>query len=321
MATFNTNQARQLYVAKEVKDDAASVLGTSRGSGAIAVIAPENGDTPYISYMGKGGALRTDLIENVAYATLTKATDASQKRFLKQVTIKLDEDINVDAEGNVAPIAGQDYLVRILIRQAFGMSDEDKYFKHGCVHATKGMTAETFYQKLADSIKLNLKRDSEINKWFEVTSSAAGVVITEVKQDWVRGTKALVPVYFEVYPTTITVDGDEVIWGVATKADSTEFVNNAEAIADLEYFCAGEKGDIYRNVGWPNVISTKYMIDPDNLPAAGFDIIDIHFAYQGTCEDIQKSEKDLTIVGETSVIASVKTALTAAGITVNEKTA
>ena len=54
----------------------------------------------------------------------------------------------------------------------------------------------------------------------------------------------------------------------------------------------GERGDQYRNIGWPNSIHTEYLVDVSQ----NYNAIDIHYAYQGTCEDIQKSEKHLTII-------------------------
>ena len=68
----------------------------------------------------------------------------------------------------------------------------------------------------------------------------------------------------------------------------------------------GERGDQYRNVGWPNAITTKYFVVPTNE----YYCLDIHYAYQGTCEDIQKSEKTLTILSTTkSVIDGIITAM------------
>ena len=54
----------------------------------------------------------------------------------------------------------------------------------------------------------------------------------------------------------------------------------------------GERGDVYRMVGFPNVIRTKYLVNPDSK----YNVIDIHYAYVGPNESVQKSEKDITIV-------------------------
>lgn len=63
-------------------------------------------------------------------------------------------------------------------------------------------------------------------------------------------------------------------------------------MADLEYFGAGERGDIYRNVGFPNVINTTYLVDS----AKKYNTLDLHYFYAGANEAVQKSEKDITLV-------------------------
>ena len=54
----------------------------------------------------------------------------------------------------------------------------------------------------------------------------------------------------------------------------------------------GERGDQYRNMGWPNVIPTKYLVDPSKE----YDVLNIHYFYQGDGISVQKSEKDIQIV-------------------------
>ena len=80
----------------------------------------------------------------------------------------------------------------------------------------------------------------------------------------------------------------------------------------------GERGDIYRNVGWPNSIPTKYVLDGND--ANGYDVLDIHYYYEGGGENPQKSEKDITIVAKAALIGSATAGLIKAlkdkGITV-----
>ena len=297
--TFSTNQVRHLYV---VKGTQASV-GTADTAGKLAVKADSAKSHLYFEYKSPGGLVRSDLID-IKNIIAAKATDAaSLRRELGQVKVTLDSAVN----GGL-PVAGQDYLLRVAIRQFAGMSDEDQYFKHGLVRATAGMTAEQFYTKLKDSLVMNFSR--EASKLFEFTSDATGVVITEVPQEWKRGVLAQVPVYFDVHPTTILVGGVDEIWGVATPKHSGVFVGNGKNIADLEYFCMGERGDQYRNIGWPNVIETTYLVDP----AAEYSVLDIHYAYVGSNEGVQKSERDITLVGSKADINTVIRAInTAAG--------
>lgn len=306
MAVFSTNQVRQLYVATELKEDAAHVLATDQ-AGAIALKTDNAKSHMYFEYKGAGGLTRSDLIsiENVLYAKATPASALSRK--LKKVTVTLDQTVN---DGN--PIAGQDYILRIVFRQYLGMSDEDQYQKYGMVHAYAGMTSSDFYKTLAISLAKNFSRElvplvkfkvgnTEVTpntKLADIVGNAGSLVIEEVEQPWTLGTQEQVPVYFEVYPTTVTFNSDERIWGETEKEDSNATVKDGHIIADLEYFCMGERADQYRNIGWPNSIPTKYLVDPTKE----YHVLDLHYAYVGSNESVQKSEKDITIVSTDKVV-------------------
>lgn len=121
---------------------------------------------------------------------------------------------------------------------------------------------------------------------------ASGLIVEEAPQEWILGTFPQVPVNFTLMPDSIVVNGDNRIWGLVEKQASTNSIPDGHKIADLEYFCMGERGDVYRMMGFPNVIRTKYLVDPD----LKYNTIDIHYAYVGPNEAVQKSEKDITIV-------------------------
>lgn len=75
----------------------------------------------------------------------------------------------------------------------------------------------------------------------------------------------------------------------------------------------GERGDQYRNIGWPNVIETTYLVDP----ADEYSVLDIHYAYVGSNEGVQKSERDITLVGSKADIKTIIGAInTAAGTSI-----
>lgn len=306
MATFSVNQARQLYVATSVKSP--HVLPAD-AAGSIALKNDTAKTHLYFEYKGADNLMRSDLIniKNILYA---KATDASKMaQELKAVTVTLDSAVN---GGN--PVAGQDYILRIAFRQYVGLSDADQYFKYGMVHAYTGMTASNFYKKLALSLVKNFSREATelvkftlteeedgedtavpvtaTTKESDLTGTYKALVIDEVAQDWVLGKKEQTPVYFEVQPTTITFEGDELIWGKVEDTEPSGTINNGQKIADLEYFCMGERGDVYRGAGYPNNIVTKYLVDPSKA----YHTFDIHYAYVGSNEAVQKSEKDITIV-------------------------
>lgn len=301
MATFSVNQVRQLYVATSLKTP--HVLA-SDAAGSIAVKNDTVKSHLYFEYKGADNLMRSDLIDtkNILYAKATDATAMAHS--LKSVTIALDSNVN-----GGAPVAGQDYILRIAFKQYVGMSDEDQYFKYGMVHAYAGMSASEFYKVLAVSlaknfsreivplIKIEIKTASATTEVTPTTKVAAlkdtytGVVVTEVEQPWRLGVMAQTPVYFTVQSVPVTVNGDERHWATLTESTSGS-IGNGKTIADLEYFCMGERGDQYRQIGWPNNIQTTYLVDPTKT----YCVFDIHYAYVGSNESVQKSEKTITIV-------------------------
>lgn len=302
MATFSTNQVRQLYVAKILKT---SHVLASDDAGSIAVKSDTAKNHLYFEYKGADNLMRSDLIDikNLLYVKATDADDMAHE--LRAVTVTLDSEVNA------APVAGQDYILRIAFKQYVGMSDEDQYFKYGMVHAYAGMTASDFYKKLALSLAKNFSREivplvkfiltdsgdkavpvDATTKESSLTGTYKALVIDEVEQPWRLGTMEQTPVYFEVQPVPITVNGDERIWGKVEETDPAGTIANGKKIADLEYFCMGERGDMYRGVGYPNNIPTTYLVDP----TVKYNVIDIHYAYVGSNESVQKSEKTITLV-------------------------
>lgn len=321
---YSVNQVRQLYVATALK--APHVLA-SNTAGSIAVKNDTAKSHLYFEYKGADNLMRSDLIDikNILHAKATNASAMAHK--LKSVTMTLDSNVN-----GGAPVAGQDYILRIAFRQYVGMSEEDQYFKYGVVHAYAGMNADEFYKVLALSIAKNFSREVVPLIKIEVHSAATkskggfdsngymvvtpttkdngksnttnpyyatdtlvtdidSIRITEVEQPWRLGVMAQTPVYFTVQSVPVTVNGDERHWATLTEGTSGS-IGNGKTIADLEYFCMGERGDIYRQVGWPHNIPTTYLVDPSKE----YHVFDIHYAYVGSNESVQKSEKTITIV-------------------------
>lgn len=322
MGNFSVNQVRQLYVVTAVQGTANKtdgVVSATANAGTIALKTDKEGKNLYFQYKGADNLMRSDLInkDNILYAKAISAEAATQKYALKKAVVKLDTNVN---GGN--PIGGQDYILRICINPYIGMSDEEPYFKYGAVHAMRGMTTGKFYEKLAASLYKNFSRELAPMLTFSINGKvvgrvktdpatgvetlidtdgvtitvadeyADGVTITEVEQEWTLGIKEQSHVNFTVIPTTVTYDGDEVNWGTVTVSNSTTVRNNGRMIADLEYFCMGERGDQYKNVGWPNSIPTKYLVDS----STAYNVLEIHYAYVGPNEGPQRSEKDITIV-------------------------
>lgn len=299
MANFSVNQFRHLYVVKNLLDKEASATN----EGDIVPGLTSDNKKMYFTYKGKGGIVRTDLIDmaNILWATSKTSMPGRYARTL-----------SVEFKSGSAPVAGQMYILKIKYNQFIGMSDEDNYFEYGEVRATNGMSASDFWVKMALSlakntakqkmVKVYMSDDTEVlptMKEADLSGTYTGIYIMEIEQPWVLGTRSSDPVVFDVFCTPVIENGeDDVLWAEITDTTATngDVIGNGKTIADLEYFCMGERGDIYRNVGWPNTIRTEYMVDPTKM----YDVFTIHYAYVGPNEGPQKSERDLVLVVEHS---------------------
>lgn len=352
-AVFSVNQVHQLYVAKGYSHVMSEVEAQECRIGAIKTTGNcLNNKEVIFFYRGADGLLRSDRIQarNINYVKLIEP--AKMRVPLKVVEVTLDSNIN-----SGAPVAGQDYVLRINFRQFYGMSDEDQYIKDAVVHATTGMTASDFYKKMVKSLSLTFSREvgatNASNPYLEFgvydstsssvknaaaviadlkkevssqTITATKIVITEKIQDYTRGLQSQERVYFDIIPTTIFTGSDDVIWGEATDAtpptivedaDSesdtyqqmipnsslvagTNAIGNGPKLADLEYFCMGERGDQYRMAGWPNYIPTKYFVDPTQE----YYVVEIHYGFTDTGVNSYRSEKDITVISTNKAVAT-----------------
>ena len=322
MAVFSTNQVRQLYVVDNVVSSE-SALAT-----AGDVFAKKSGDDIYFKYVGAlGDTMRTDIINQKQLIYTSVATSDKLAYKLKGQKITLNPNVN-----GGKPIEGRDYLLRVLFSEYIGISPVDKTLKYGTVHITPGMTASDFYAEMAYSLMQSQKKEPNLIMYVAVIVSGTfegnvisdtdtlqdvkdmgtieGIVIFEAGQPWHLGVMPQGVIKIDAQVTRITYNGDDsIFWGVVEDATmpSSYVLPEGQKIADLEYFCMGERGDQYRNAGWPNVIPTKYLVDP----TAEYDLYTIHYAYVGEGTHQEKSEKDIQFAVLKSASSAFKTKLNA----------
>ena len=322
MAVFSTNQVRQLYVVDNVVSSE-SALAT-----AGDIFAKKSGDDIYFKYVGAlGDTMRTDIVNQKQLIYTSVATSDKLAYKLKGQKITLNPNVN-----GGKPIEGRDYLLRVLFSEYIGISPVDKTLKYGTVHITPGMTASDFYAEMAYSLMQSQKKEPNpimnvaviVSGTFEGNEildtdtlqdvkdigTIEGIVIYEAGQPWHLGVMPQGVIKIDAQVTRITYNGDDTIfWGVVEDVPmpSSYVLPEGQKIADLEYFCMGERGDQYRNAGWPNVIPTKYLVDP----TAEYDLYTIHYAYVGEGTHQEKSEKDIQFAVLKSASSAFKTKLNA----------
>lgn len=320
MSIFSTNQARQFYVASELLSSGR--IGASSNVGAIDI--KTNATHMWFEYMGAGGPTRSDLIP-LNHVRAIKQTNAEDMvRNLNAVEITLNSAL-ID-NGTVS--GGDDCILNITIPNYENGGTEYKLLKHGAVHTYNNMSTSDFYKTLACSIYGSISRDAvkpfkvmlKASTPVEVTSTkkddyssttATGVILVEVEQPWSRGKIAQYEIEMQLSANTVINEGEEIDWAVTNYAVNSGgtygTLKNGKMTCDLEWFCMGERGDIYRGAGWPMDIHTEYL----TTPTAEYDYLDIHYFFQGEGISVQQSEKTITIVGTktSTVIDSIRAAI------------
>lgn len=275
MAVFTSNQVNHVYIAKVVKATKASLANP----GDIFVGKTKDNELYFVYKNAKGGIVRSDLIpiKNVMWAKAVSGDDNSQKRFLKQYTITINSldglEINKDS-------------LTVVLEMDLHNGVESIYRKTATV-LIKSATIATVINDLYTVLKKSFEKDDYVKDLFDITLSGTTITVTEKSQSatYKPGLYANEAVNFRMFSEESQL--------VITGAVSQSFVGNSYDIADLEYFALGERGDVYRNVGWPNANPSATLATyGDDVK---YNILNIHFAFVGSNESVQKSEKDITI--------------------------
>lgn len=134
-----------------------------------------------------------------------------------------------------------------------------------------------------------------------------GILLRErIDPIYVQGKGEELPLTITVTSRRIAYSEHDVVWlddSAATITDNiygvkgvtaatAEKMPNGRRTADLEYWLMGERGDQERHYGWPNNVDTQYLAKPEQV----YDYLTVHFYWAGSHEEVQKSERDLTIV-------------------------
>jgi hypothetical protein len=297
---FSTNQVMQMFVLEGT--DTAEV---------VAIKAPNGEDVRgyIVQIKNSAGDVidTTDIIDAKNILSVTESLAETEQLKRKGLLVKLNPATLVDSK----PIAGEDYVITLTYR---GFGEEDTYAKVAVAKATKTDTAATLLQKLAESFILNA--DVEHTPLYELytaegakvtkanynTIKDTGFYIVEPIPYWSLGRFAETLMNIDVQTAPIGED-DETAWlvnykftAVPATITAVKAIPNSHRIADLEYFCKGERGTSNALVGWPDTPDYVAKVNPKST--TGYDVLTVHCAFVGANASNQKSEKDIIFVAE-----------------------
>ena len=286
MATFSSNSVRHLFVAN-------TSSGGAAGQYVDAVKTVDN--ELYLKFINANTqTVATPLIP------ISKIKSVSSKAYAAKVLRSDTITINT-------AVVGQTYNIRFVFRNWGSGSSENQYFKYsGTYKAVTGDTTTTIATALTALAVTNFSR--EATPLLTITSSGAVITVTEIAQPWVKGKQQGRPLnyYFQFVPITDSTGSENVAWGtVASVAKGYAGQGTYKLAADQEYFYLGERGDKYRNVGFPYTFDTTYLVDSTKL----YDTIDI--TYSSADSSAVGVENDLRVItvlcanGTSSAIAKL----------------
>lgn len=293
------NQVRHLYVVSELVSDAVPAA-----LGELAVKG-EAGKSLWFQHYGQGGLTSSDKI------------DVNKIRYVKQTpAAKMKDTIKTHVITVTEAVAGQVYEIKLRFLNYIGQGAQDFTYRLGTYRAKSSDAVADIAAGLAESLQMTLGLEkgtdaTKIENYKEpialVTVDGAAITVSEVEQYWELGKFPVAQMPIQVSLNGIVVDDEFLSFDWATIEDGTPIVldNEGKKIADLEYFCMGWRGDEYRGMGFPRNLTTKYMVDSDE----SYDLVDIHYYFQGYGVSVQQSEKELTLVvpaGDTTVLEAIQ---------------
>lgn len=313
MTNFNTYQTRNFYVAKAIDSNVDTACD-------IALGTTETGEA-FFKYMNADGLVtRSDLIypKNIVSIKMTPAADLATPLLAHTITV----DTNAVTLSN---LVGKDVALNVTVHQiiSYDESDSITVSAHVTGNATNTASAAAFYAafakalvnavpKMADAPFKVFLGSTEITKTLadaSYPSNATALVLVPAPGKYVRGKLSKEALMLSVSSSVRGSNIEDTAWAIDTVAPSqisgnTE-ISGAYALADLEYFALGERGDIYRGSIWPNEYNPTYVIDVTK----DYNVLTVEYYWQGSAENVQKSPRMIQVAAEAAQSNDVVTTL------------
>lgn len=287
MGLAGQNQVRHIHVGQAV--DHANQAALEGGSSAdLTVFSADGGavaaggDFKLFQLGADGVVISSDTIK--ASNVLDARSVAHVAAVNKVVTIS---SLTVDANTL--------YTVKIEISGHGSLSPEDTYLKQGSYKAASGDDQEAIVDGLIVSLNRNFSREvgatASTNPYFTFsktgTGATAALLVTGKAYttgfDGDKRTKIYddfsVDISCETYPT------------VAVTTAANPGVGTGYQVLEMEHYLLGERGDFYREMGYPHNIAGPGL---NASAASSYNFVEISYYDEGR-DEAKKSKKTLTI--------------------------
>lgn len=325
MQNFNTNQTRNFYVAGAIDANVDTNLD----------IAVKHTDKEiFFSYRNADGILtRSDLIPIKNVVSLKKTAAADMARPLDAHVVTVDTNAVT-----LSSLVGKTLDIMITVHGLFDYDESNSLTFTASVigNSTNTATAAALHKDIALAVAKAMPKALNVDGYpvikvyssgsevtantaaADVTGSASGVVLVQGIQKYVRGKLSGEPCIFSVAFRLADGNVGDIVWGKDV-VSTVAAVNTAQttsiapvavpgnyALADLEFFALGERGDVYRGFNYPNNYETTYSINPFS---GDYNVLTIEFFWQGGAENVQKSPRMIQVAApataENDIVATL----------------
>ena len=260
MAVFSVNQATQMYVDAEKKDTLNGYRWYETADGASELIKESN-----IIYEDEAAKAVSTMDVKAPVPTITVASPVKGAEYLVRLTISTDAGPQYAYIKSVGVVAADDNATNVATQISEALTKAAKRDVAGQYYTVSNLGGEKGETPI-ETVTITPVVDHQVGKRFVVPVISVNVsVITDhegaTTEDWVAETVA-------------TISG-----------------TGLKKLKDLEYFCAGEKGDVYRGAAWPNDIPFE-----SKITSATPTVTTIHYYEDLGNEAVQKSEKTIILV-------------------------
>lgn len=301
MGLAGQNQVRQMYVGNVNASVRANIAAIANPN-EIAIFAP---DGSVISGVNDIAVFILTQLGNVTSSGAIKAANVSDVRVVPHAaaTLKTYTVSGITVNPNTL------YTVNLNVSQHGSLSPEDTYLKQGYYQAKSGDTDLDVTQGLVASLNQNFSREVESNlisnPYFSfVSSGTAGSAILTIteKTDWLSGYD---PGKKSRHVLDFTVDVKAATYPVVTvTVPQSSGKGTGYQVQEMEWFLLGERGDTYRESGYPHNIEGPALV---STPSGAYNLIEISYFEEGR-DEAKKSRKSITLAFENEVGASGKNA-------------
>ena len=290
MSVFGPNQREEVMFCNAVAAETTLATFIASASDKELKILSADGTAPAA---GEDFKVYQKTASGYEFSDIVKA-DKVEKVILATYSAEVQKSVTVSVD---AATAGQTYVVECrMLEDSGALSPENFNFINGYYVSQTGDTVTTIRDGLLASLNYAIKK-REDNVITATANSTDEIIVAGVAQVVKPGKDIGRLIEFDVNVKAIdndAVNGTNVPGQIsaAVTAQNDPGVGTGKYAVNLEWFCKGYGGDVYREVGYPIDFTETYYANPTGV----YNVIHIKYFDDRISPSVEKQPKVLTIM-------------------------